>query len=274
MRHALIILAAGLIQTTAFSDIIATHGGLVHTGQVVRATATGVDIKVGENEFTVLRQDVMRAEIAKPAGVEKSLAAFRAGKYSEALTGFRAIVDRYAGLPLPWAEECVLRYGDTLLALKDYAGAAKAYETFKADYPDKAQLLDAKTARILFEQGQPDKAVQKIQPMLTALFKREYLTDDQEASVADGLVLLGDCLVADGKKDEALDNYLKVITLYDVDPDLTVDARYKSAKLLEQRGNWRRAKQTYDELVKENPDAAFIPDVKKRVADLSKAHHD
>ena len=274
MRTALITLAASLALTTAYSDVIVTQG-MTHNGQVSKVTATGVIIKVGENEFTVNRQDILSIEITpKPDSIEKSLGAFRAGKYPEALKGLLALADRYAGIPLPWAEEALLRLGDTQLALKDYAGARKTYDTFKVYYPKKASVLDSKYARILFAQGETDKALQTMQGVLEPLLKREYLTDDQEIGMADGLVLMGDCLVASGKFDDALDDYLKVIALYDVDPDRTVDAKYKAAKLFEQRGTWRRAKQSYEELLKENPTAAFAEDVKKRLADLTKAHHE
>ena len=271
MRCCLVILAIGLALRAASGDILVTAGSS-YTGQVVKVNGTGVGIKVGENEFTVALPSIVRAEIAKPDAVEKSLTAFRAGKNAEALTGFKSVAERYAGLPLPWAEESLLRLGDTQLALKDYAGAKKTFDTVKGYYPDKAPMLEAKYARILFAQGQPDKAMQTVQAALDPLLKRDYLTDEQEAAVADGLVLLGDCLVAAGKLDEALDDYLKVVTLFDVDPDQTIEAKYKAAKLFEQGGKWRRAKQTYDELLKENPNAVVAEDAKKRLADLTKAH--
>jgi len=273
MRRAGLILVAGWVLTGAHADILVTRGGS-HTGQVVKVTGSGVAIRVGENEFTVPRQDILSADIAKPDAVEKSLTALRAGKYQDALTGLKSVVDRYAGLPLPWVEESLVHMGEVQIALKDYAGAKKTFDNFKALYPQSALALtiDAKSARILFEQGQADKALPAIQAVLAPLLKRDYLTDDQEAVVAEGFVLQGDCLAAAGKLDDALDSYLKVVALFDVDADRTAEAKYKAAKLFEQRGNWRRAKQSYDELLKESPNLAFADDAKKRLADLSKAH--
>ena len=101
MRTAIVILAVSLAITTAHGDILVTRS-LIHTGQVVKATVDGVDIKVGENEFTVARQDILSVDIPKPDTVEKSLTAFHAGKYSDALAGLKSIADRYACVPLPW----------------------------------------------------------------------------------------------------------------------------------------------------------------------------
>ena len=271
MRCGLLILAVGLAVQSASADILVTAGSS-YTGQVVKVTGAGVGIKVGENEFTVGLPTIVRAEIAKPDAVEKSLTAFRAGKYPEALAGFKSVADRYAGLPLPWAEESLLRLGDSQLALKDYAGAKKTFDAVKGYYPERAPMLETKFARMLFAQGQADKAQQTVQAVLDPLLKRDSLTDDQEATVAAGLVLLGDCLVTAGKLDEALDNYLKVITLFDVDSDQTIEAKYRAGKLFEQAGKWRRAKQNYDEILKENPSTSVAEDAKKRLADLTKAH--
>ena len=271
MRKSLLILAASFAIPAAYSDILVTQS-IIHTGQVLKVTGTGVAIKVGENEFTVALAALVRVEILKPDAVEKSLTAFRAGKYPEALAGFKSIAERYAGIPLPWAEESLLRLGDTQVALKDYAGARKTFDLVKTYYPSKAAVLEARSARILFEQGQADKALQTMQAVLDPLLKRDYLTEEQEIAVADGLVLMGDCRVAAGKRDEALDDYLKVIALFDVDPDRTIEAKYKAAKLLEQGSKWRRAKQNYDEILKESPNVAFADDVKKRLAELTKIH--
>ena len=273
MRTAGLILVAVWTWTGAQADILVTRSN-VHTGQVVKVTAAGVVIKVGENEFPIARQDVLSADIAKPAAVEKSLIAWRAGKNQDALTGLKPITDRYAGLPVPWIEECLVRVGDIQIALKDYAGALKTFDSFKTLYPQSilAQMVDIRFARILFEQGQTDKVMPAVQAVLAPLLKLDYLTDDQEATVAACLILQGDCFVATGRQDDALDGYLKVVTLFDADEDQTATAKYKAGKLFEQRGNWRRAKQNYDELLKENPNVAFADDVKKRLADLTKAH--
>ena len=273
MRIAGIILIAGLALSGAHADTLFTRD-IVHTGQVVRVTAAGVVIKVGENEFTVARQDVLSAEIAKPDAVEKSLSVWRAGKNQDALAGLKPITDRYAGLPLPWIEECLIRIGDIQIALKDYVGAKKTFDVFKSLYPQsaRAQMADVGNARSLFAQGQTDKAMTAVQAVLDPLLKRDYLTDDQETTVAACLMLLGDCFAAAGRHDDALDSYLKIVALFDTDEDQTATAKYKAGKLFEQRGNWRRAKQNYDELLKANPNIAIADDAKKRLADLIQTH--
>ena len=275
MRTLIYILAGCLIVAGAYGDILVTRS-TIHTGQVIKVTNEGVAIKVGESEFTVPRQDVLSADIAKPDAFEKSLTAWRTGKNQDALTGFKTIVDRYAGLPLPWAEESLVRLGDVQIAVKDYGGAKKTFDNFDILYPKSAfaPAVDAKCARILFAQGQTDKALSAIQAVIDPLLKRDYLSDEQEAAVAECLVVQGDCLVAAGRHDDALDSYLKVVTLFDADEDQVAIAKHKAGKLFEQRGNWRRAKQNYEELVKDNQNATITADAKKLLMDLTKAHPD
>ena len=273
MHLAVLILIAVLTLNDVYADILFTRDGS-HTGQVIKVTAAGVVIKVGENEFTIARQDVISVECAKPDAVEKSLLAFRDGKIQSALASLKPITDRYAGLPLPWIEESLMRVGFIQITLKDYAGAKKTFDNFRMLYPQSslAQSVDIGLARIQFEQGQTDKALTAVQALLGPLLKRDYLIDEQEATVASCLVLQGDCLVAAGRHDDALDSYLKVVALFDADEDQTTTAKYKAGKLFEQRGNWRRAKQSYDELVKDNQNSVIVDDAKKRLADLTKAH--
>jgi len=266
MRLTLTILAVALATTTR-ADVIATRG-IIHTGQVVKVVGNGVQIKVGQNEFTAQLADIVRAEVTKPEAVEKSQTAFRAGKLQDALAGYKGLVERYGGLPLPWAEESVVKLGDVQIALKDYPGAKRTFDSFKTLYPKSpyVAVLDGKYAKILVEQNQPDKALPLIQAVIDPLLKKEFLTEEQETGVAEGLILLGDCLIAAGKPDEALDNYLKVVTLFDVNDDRTAEAKYKAGKILEQNKNWRRAKQIYEELLRDYPTLAFADDLKKRLA--------
>jgi TolA-binding protein len=266
----------GFVAITAVAvraDILVTPT-IVYTGEVIRADNDGVTVKSGENELTVRRADIQQALIAKPALYDKSLALVHAGKSQEAKSGFEQIVKQYAGVPLPWVEDSLCQYGEILVDAKDFKGAKDIFDRFKRFYPksERVQVLDAKYARILFEQKEPEKAMTMIKGVIDPLLKREYLSEEQEVGVAEGLVLLGDCEASLGKRDNALDDYLRVIALFDVDPERTAEAKFKSAKLLEQLKNWHHAKQNYEDVVKEAPDSSFAADAKTQLAELTRAH--
>jgi tetratricopeptide (TPR) repeat protein len=69
-----------------------------------------------------------------------------------------------------------------------------------------------------------------------------------------------------------MDCYLKVMTLYDYDDAREAEARFKAAKVLEQTGNWKRAREEYEDLLKEAPDSPFAAPAKQRIAEITKAH--
>jgi len=268
MRATIILL---LLAATAVADVVVTKT-VTHTGEVVRVTPDGVQmkIKIGEGfgEVTIPKSDIVRVEVQKPAGLDSAVAALKAGKFAEAVTGLKTITDRYAGLNTPWAEEALVKLGDAQIGQKNFSEAKRAFDSFKTLYPKSpmAAGMDVKYARVLLEQKETGKATDSLQAFLDPMLKKPFLTDDQEFAVAEALVLLGDCQLATGKTDDALDNYLKVVTLFDLDADRAAEAKYKAAQIFEKNGNWKRAKESYDELLKDSPNVAFADDVKKRLA--------
>jgi len=183
-------------------------------------------------------------------------------------------VERYAGLDLPWMQEAMLRLADAYLGANDFAAARATFEQFAKSYPQSPQAagLEVKYARVLFKQKNYAKAGEQLHEFLTPLLKREYLTDPQEDAVSEGLMLLGDCQRAQGQTELALDSYLAVMTMFDFNPDRATEARYKAGQTFEELKNWKRAKDTYEELLADAPRIAFASDVQKRLAELTKEH--
>jgi tetratricopeptide (TPR) repeat protein len=269
---AILGLAGGLI-VPARGDIIVTKT-ITHTGEVIGVTASGVQIKVAIGELTIPREDIVSTTIDKPVALDAAVAAAKAQNFQEAVTGLKPIIDHYAGLRLPWVEEAMLRLGDAYIGLKDFASAKRIFDSFKSLYPASPQTagLDVKYARVLSEQKDYAKALEALNSFLELMLKRDFLTDEQETAVAEALVLRGDCLAATTKRDAALDDYLKVVTLFDYDADRAAEAKYKAARLFEDLGNWKRARDSYDEMLKEGPPVALADEIKRRLADITKAH--
>ena len=249
------------------ADMVATRS-VIHTGEIMRVSAEGVQIKVAIGEITIPKADIVKVEAAKPAAFDTASAAFKAGKFQDAVAGFRSVAERYAGLNTPWAEESLVKLGEACIGVKNYAEAKKAFDSFKTLYPKSplAAGMDVKYARVLLEQKDTGKAAESLQSFLAPMLKKDFLSDEQELAVAEALVLLGDCQAADGKPQDALDHYLKVVALYDLDAERAAEAKYKAGKVFEQIGNWKRAKDSYEELLKDSPSFAHADDVKKRLA--------
>jgi tetratricopeptide (TPR) repeat protein len=267
-----IFIVAGVVISRA--DIVVTKT-LIHTGEVVRAEADGVMVRLPAlGELKVYKADIVRLEVAKPAALESVSKTLQSGAFTEAVAVLKPIVDRYAGLDLPWVQEAMLQLGDAYLGANDFPSARAAFDQFARLYPQ-AQLtagLDVKYARVLFNQKDYAKAGEQLHNFLAPLLKREFLTDAQEDAVSEGLALLGDCQRAQNQPGQALDSYLAVVTMFDFNPDRAAEARYKAGQTFEELKNWKRAKGTYEDLLKETPGVAFAPEAQKRLAALTKDH--
>jgi TolA-binding protein len=270
MRLFAIILSAAI---PASADVITTRS-VIHTGEVIRVDVDGVEIRVAIGEITIPKADILKLDVAKPAAVDLATVALKAGKYSDAVTGFKSVADQYAGLATPWAEEALIKLGEANLGAKNYPEAKQAFDNFKRLYPKSplAGMLDVKYARVLLNQGDAAKATEDLQVYLKPILEKPFLSNEQEVAVTEALVLLGDCQLAAGKNAEALDSYLTVVTLFDLDVDRAAEAKYKAGKIFEQLGNWKRAKDSFSELLKESPSFAQVDAAKKRLDDLTQAH--
>ena len=266
----LVALSAGV---TARADVLQTRAA-AYTGEVMRVEGGTIFIKQEQGEFGVAVRDVVRAEVAKPAAYATGLAALKAGKPQEAVDALKPLAPKYAGLPVPWAVDVLLRLGDAYLALKDTVSAQATFETVKRLYANNpvALAVDVKAARVLFSQKKYDETLKAVNAYLDPQLKKDYLTPLEETAVAEALVLKGDCLLVKEKPYEALDCYLKVVTLYDYDDVREAEARFKTAQVLEKTGNWKRAKEEYEDLLKEVSDSPYTAAAKKQIAAINQAH--
>jgi len=274
LRGGILLTAVLAVAPVSRADIIVT-AALVHTGEVLRVDDEGVTIKLPSvGEVKVYRADILSVEIPKLAALDIGAKALRAGSFREAVDSLKPVVELYAGLDLPWIQEAMLRLADAYLGAGNFAAARATFEQFAKLYPQSSQAagLEVKYARVLFDQKNYAKAAEQLHGFLTPLLKRDYLTDAQRDAVSEGLMLLGDCQRAQGQTEPALDSYLAVVTMFDFNPDRVVEARYKAGQAFEELKNWKRAKDTYEELLADAPRVAFASGVQKRLAGLTKEH--
>jgi len=255
------------------ADTLQTRTG-TYNGQVMRVEGGSVFIKMPQGEFAVPIRDLVRLDVPPPAAYEKGIAALKSGNTKEAITLLKPLADRFAGLPIAWAMDSLMQLGEAYLEQKDVSAAQAAFDTLKKFYPNtpQAQAVDVKNARVLYALQKFDDAIKAIKVYLDPQLKKDFLPADQEVPVSEALVLMGDCLAAKGQLNEAMDNYLKVVTLYDYDDARKAEALFKAAQTLEKLGNWRRAKDCYSDLLADAPDSPYAAEAKKQLDAITKAH--
>ena len=102
--------------------------------------------------------------------------------------------------------------------------------------------------------------------------KKESLPDDQEAVIAEALIVQGDCQRASNKLEDALDSYLLAVTVFNIDGDRSAQAKFNAGQVFEQMGKWDRARGSYEELQAEAQGSDVAATAKRRLEDLNKAH--
>ena len=250
-------------------DIIET-ASVTHTGQIVRANQKEIVVKVPQGEFPVPLSEVTNLNVPQPKEYEAALKALDAQKYADAAALLKPIIARLGGLPLDWVEEGYLKLGDALVGANSLLEAKKTFDGFKVAYPQSPRLagLDVKQARLMVAQKQHPQAQAALKKFVEPLLAKKSISQAEEAAASEALVLLGDAENAQGQKEDALDHYLTVVALFDVDPSLTAEAKFKAAQLFEDLKKWNRAKGSYEELL----ESRFGEQAKQRLAALKQAH--
>lgn len=249
------------------ADVITSKDGHATTGTVTRVEADGVFISIGAGEMKIFNADIARVAVDRPAEYEAGLAALKAGNFSAAIAGIKPVVDRYAGVPVSWVAEAMQRLAEAYIGAQDLASAKAVTDRIAKLYPQLAQSTGGglSSVRLLMAQKNYSAAADALQRTIDPILKAPAPTAGQEATATDALLLLGDCQRALNKPEDALDSYLAVVALYDVDPGKTAWARYKAGQTFEQLGNWKRAKGLFEELLAESPTFAQADDVKARL---------
>jgi tetratricopeptide (TPR) repeat protein len=270
------LVGTALVLAGAYSvnaDVLVTRSGS-HTGTITKVQKDAVVIKTGEAELTILRRDIVRVEVPEPKEVQQGRTAVKEGKPGEVVNHLQSVVERLAGLSVRWVPECMLLLTDAGIQTKDFALAKKTMETLQAEYPTWLGEGEAEVrlARIQCEQKQCDPASAAVNGIIAQLLKKEYLTGSEEQTMAEAYLVLGDCQIAGGQKDAALDSYLRVVTLYDLDAGRAGQAQFNASRLFEAATNWKRARVGYREALERAPNAGWAAEAKRRLAAIDQAH--
>lgn len=255
------------------ADIVVTPT-IIHTGEVVQVEADGsIVMQLPVGEIKILKADIRRVTVHRPAALDAALEMLKAGKYREAVQALKPIAEKYAGLPTPWAQAALLRLGEAYQAQKDYANANQVFERFVRLYPDAPAVkgMEIKFARVQVEQNNYNAALAVVEKFLEPLLAKEALTEEQEAMLAEALIVRGDCWRGLDQPDKALDSYLLVTTIYDSNDSLTAEASYKAAQTFERLNNLKRARELYEQLQTDFPNSEYATAARQRLSELAKA---
>ena len=184
------------------------------TGNSVMMTLTTAAGAPGQMGFDLGL--ITRVDAAPPPGLQAGNAAYAAGDWDKALAVFKPITEQFRGLPTDWARHAFAMLGDIYVEKNDVAHAESAYNDFRKLYPGGNSLrFSLGQARIAIARANPVAARQQIDPIVAAALKNPAdVSRADGAAYGQAFFLLGQLQEKEGKPADALEDYLRTVTLF------------------------------------------------------------
>ena len=174
-----------------------------------------------------------RVEAAPPANFAAGNAAYAAGDWNKALAVFKPITEQFRALPTDWARQAFSVLGDIYIEKNDVVRAEAAYNDFRKLYPGGNSLrFSVGQARIAVARANDAAARQLLDPVVNAALQNPTGVSRMDAAAyGQAFYLLGQLQEKAGKPAEALEEYLRTVTLFSEDPATTAHAQQRADAL-------------------------------------------
>jgi tetratricopeptide (TPR) repeat protein len=234
-----IIVAAGFVAAAhlyAQEKIIKTDG-TAQDVKIVNVTGSNVQIQVGNGVIGIPIATISQIIMAPPAEFGQAMTAYEGKDYAKAAGLAKTVVDKYKGLPIDWARQATAMLGDIYVEQNDLQKAEAAYLDFLKAYPGKGSLqTDVGLARIAFSKKDYSAAKQKLIPIKEQALKLKNVPSDVGAAYSKAFYLLGQIEESEGNFSDALQDYLRTVTLFYQD-HIAVNAAQQKADVLRKDHN-------------------------------------
>ena len=198
-------------------------------GNIIGVQGDAILLTIPQGKTSVPLAQVARVEVAAPPAYSAGLAAYNAGNYDKALADLRPLAETFRGLPTDWAQQSLAAVGSISLEKNDVARAEAAFNDLRKYYPNapgnKLQLGVAQ-ARLAFANNSAAQARQAVDALTQAALKAPAeVTRADGAAYGQAFYLLARLQERDKDFQGALENYLRVVTLFYQDPALAARAQ-------------------------------------------------
>jgi tetratricopeptide (TPR) repeat protein len=161
---------------------------------------------------------------------EVRMAAFKAKDFKKALTAAHAVVDKFNALPASWAANMNSLIGDIYLEQGDLAKASTAYDDFAKAYPGNGGA-DLGRARIAVAKKDYDTAKKTAEKLSADALKKVNVSSGESQLYGQAFLVLGQIKEAQGDFQGALEDYLRTVTLFYLNPTATALAQERADAL-------------------------------------------
>jgi tetratricopeptide (TPR) repeat protein len=202
----------------------------------VRGVSKGtVQLQVGAGSIGIPLAKVAEVRMAAPKALVAARKALDAGDYKKAALAFAKVVALFKGLPTDWARESLALLGDTYLELDQLPQAEQAFADLAAAYPgpEGEALANMGLARLALAKEDYAGVLERLEPVAREALGKPYVSEADSARYGRLFYLLGQAREARGKTAEALEDYLRIVTLFYHDEATAKLAKAKADTLRE-----------------------------------------
>ncbi len=237
----LLILGLGawfLVSTASAQDKLFFKDNHVQEGKVTGMTGNSVMVNLtttsgapGQIGFDLSL--LSRVDAAPPPTLQAGNAAYAAGEWDKALAVFKPITEQFRALPTDWARQSFAVLGDIYVEKNDLVRAESAYNDFRKLYPGGNPLrFSLGQARIAMAHANVPAARQQLDPIIAAALKNPAAVSRPDgAAYGQAFYLLGQVQEKEGKPADALQDYLRTVTIFYQDAPTAVRAQQRADAL-------------------------------------------
>jgi tetratricopeptide (TPR) repeat protein len=200
------------------ADII-MRDNRMQRSKVIGVSPSGLQLDIttpdGKGRLGVPLAQIKEVRMAQPAELNQALAQYAEKKYDEAIATLKALVAKYRGLPASWATQAAATIGSVYLAKGDVPGAESAFREFQKLYPGQGSLQsDVGLALVAVARKDYATAKAKLEPVAEAALKEKNVSAATALAYSSTFLGLGQIQEAEGNLSEALEHYLRTVTLF------------------------------------------------------------
>jgi hypothetical protein len=150
----------------------------------------------------------------------------------KALQFARSVYDKFKGLPVDWAKVSALMVADLLIAEGDTEKAEGIFREFEQYYPGGGGL-QAKVGRARIAVARKDllSAKDSLASVTEEALKQKTVPRENAFAYSQAFYVMGLVNEADGKPQDALENYLRTVTIFFHDPSSRAAAQERADAL-------------------------------------------
>lgn len=196
-------------------DEIVLKDGRTQAAKIVGVSGASLQIQVPAGVVGIPLAAVAQVKMPVPPEFALALKAYEDKDYSKALVLAKSISDKFRGLPTSWAQQATGMVGDIYVAINDIAKAEIAYRDFQASYPGQGGIqAEVGMARLDVSKKDFASAKKRLEPVITEALKQKVAPKSHELAYSQAFYLMGQINESEQQYSQALENYLRTVTLY------------------------------------------------------------